>query len=579
MADHQSGAHAIEGVGCLSWIAHAPDKLLPSRPVCRDQNTTTLYAGLPLAKDGVSDFHDAENLRGGLHECAAKASGAFILVRADERRREFEIANDFLGFCQLYTASQDGNRLYSTSVAALAELVPATEIDPLAASEFCSIGWVAADRTLHPEVKVCPGGLHVVVRQSGEIEERQRFSIGSLESQGRRRISEPSYATVATALKNTVASSSRAGTLYCPITAGKDSRLMVALCLEAGASARYFTTQSETSPDVILGRQIAERFGLDYELQETLPGDISERFSPLLDQLSRQTDGMRAIDAIRYLAAQPATPDKISILLNGHGGEICRVFYGVTRSMSPFASVDSIVGSLASSVLNKRRAMLLPEGEAHIRGYLQRCAGQWLDGGFSKHDIPDLFYLWERVRRWAGTHRRAFESAYSVVAPMVCEEYATETYRLSAQKRFTEPMHYQLLKRLSPELHGLPFEKDSWRPQNPELHLASRFYQRFRAKRESARDPQTGAFATVHDWLNDFHLQLLERHLPTVRSLSLDQASSPLWNYVSRPAFERLTRPDTPRTSLAKNAVALHLVNSVHWYRQNQVLEERGMPT
>ena len=116
---------------------------------------------------------------------------------------------------------------------------------------------------------------------------------------------------------------------------------------------------------------------------------------------------------------------------------------------------------------------------------------------------------------------------------------------MSALRRYSEPLHYELTKLLVPQLHGFPSEKGPWRSQNPLWNVAkwmagwplrkvpARIRSGF-ARRESKQPVQAEAFDRPA-WL--------EAQRSALRELCLDQSNSGLWSFVDRSVFERITSP------------------------------------
>lgn len=568
----------VSGVGVLAWVAHSAEVLAPARPVAESLEGVTLYAGLPLSTDGEGSASNASNLGSELRQEATHLEGAFVLARANVAVRRFEIVNDFLGFCQLYQAECSGRRIFSTSVNAIANRLAPSDIDAHAAAEYCISGWVMGDRTLHPAVTVVPPATSIVIDNRGRITRDQYYAAEELlRRKPKRPLDDGRIDELRRALEAIIRSASRsAKELFCPVTAGRDSRLLVGLTMSAGIKAKYFTTQTETSPDVVLGRQIANKYKLDYELRETPATRIAAEYDHLVSQLDAQTDGLRAIDAIRYLAAQPDVPESVPALLNGHGGEVCRGYYATTSGLMPGATLSRILSATAYRINSCRRDhFLLPSAVAHLRNHLESQAQKWLAMGFHPIDVPDLFYAYDRVRRWAGTHRRVFESAHSVVAPLVSRPFFEASFAHSARARCTEPLHFRLLANIDVDLHGMPFEKGTWPHQNPTLRFAERllkrpvtFLFRTRNRRRQTTRPAGTVHKTVSGWINDLHATILDSRLEDIRQFNLDQTSSPVWGFVDRRAFDTLTRRSEDCAQRRKIAASILAVNSVNYYRQ-----------
>ena len=585
IADQPLSSFDVPGVGAVAWVAHADRVLAPCAPVHETAEQVTLFSGLPLSTDGSGSARSARNLQDDLFAHAARLEGAYVLVRGDRAAGKLEIVNDFIGFCQLYQADHAGRTWLATTAAAIAGRMAPSDVDPLACADFCTTGWVMGDRTLDPRIKAVEGGTHLAIDTDRKIQRRRHCTTGQFAHQSvRNRLGEDEIRELRESLQQIVKSAaSSASQFLCPITAGRDSRLLVGLTISTGVKTEYFTTQSETSPDVIIGRQLAAEFDLDYEVRETPVAGIAERFPQLAERLNAQTDGLRAMDAIRYLAAQPDAPSHTPVLLNGHGGEICRSFFASTKALLPGASLANVLDGVMGRMMMHRGEMLRREAKEHLHRHLQSEAEKWIAMGFRTGDVPDLIYGFDRVRRWAGTHRRVFEPAQNVVAPLVSRPFFDAAFRYSARARLTEPLHYRLMKAIDPRLHSITFEKGGWPLQNGGLLVASRLIKhamlpilRARYRRKQRQRTAGQPHAKVAGWIDDLHASLVESHLATLREFNLDQQDSPVWEFVDRQEFDTITKSTDPaqRRRLANTIL---IINNIHFQRQRQLQHREGV--
>ena len=119
-----------------------------------------------------------------------------------------------------------------------------------------------------------------------------------------------------------------------------------------------------------------------------------------------------------------------------------------------------------------------------VKGHLHQFVDEALAEGFRVIDLPSLFYTYERVRRWAAALLRHLMSRLVVYAPFCEGEFIKAAFSISALDRYSENLHYELIKQLGGELHALPYEKP-WLSRSSTRNLANFWIQRIPGLRKS----------------------------------------------------------------------------------------------
>ena len=143
--------------------------------------------------------------------------------------------------------------------------------------------------------------------------------------------------------------------------------------------------------------------------------------------------------------------------------------------------------------------------------------------GFDPIDVPDAFYAFERITRWAGANARKVPWT-TLYAPLATTTFASVAFSLPAIVRYSEPLHWNLLRHLAPDLHAYPVANGGWRSQVPYANLAQKAYRRVRRTA-----PQAHGRETRLEWLESLRSDLATQ--------CLDRSESPLWDVVDRAAF------------------------------------------
>ena len=285
--------------------------------------------------------------------------------------------------------------------------------------------------------------------------------------------------------------------------------------------------------------------------------DLLEKWETASRRLIQQNDGMVSLWQINDVLKQSSHIEQLNTSLWGIGGEIARGFYSNARLFlgRPGYGMEDVQKFLTAKIINSNGGLIEPEAIALTKAYLQNFLTQYTDEGFAPFDLLDIFYTYERVRRWAGTNARKAEPNGSLFAPLCTRPFVKAAFVISAMARYTEPLHYQLTKLLVPELHRLPFEKEPWRIQHPVFNVLNEIWKARLAKigysQATKSVPMPLAFDRA-EWLEANKMQLLSE----LRELCLDQSDSLMWNFVNRSRFEHITSLDSKQAKLRQKHIA-----------------------
>ena len=157
-------------------------------------------------------------------------------------------------------------------------------------------------------------------------------------------------------------------------------------------------------------------------------------------------------DAAGYPLAQ--SDGALPLWLGGQGGEIARRYYGEAGG----ESIDELSSALAGSILNSVR-LLSGEGEVRVRNQVRGAVEEQLAAGVAAQDVPDLFYLLNRMATWAGTGFGSVDYGKGdPVSPLWCRGLLA--HQLGPPPAERDRFHAETLSTLSPELAQLPYARD-----------------------------------------------------------------------------------------------------------------------
>lgn len=232
------------------------------------------------------------------------------------------------------------------------------------------------------------------------------------------------------------------------VTGGRDSRLVFAAALRAGIEMEVRTGGTGDMPDVAIGKQLAAVAGVEHRLLDPHPhGDFLPHWRAMAETLASTTGGTATLaDAAGFpLGPNPVSPAPLPLWHTGQGGEIARGYYG--------AGAD-----LVAKFLGKRpgrQGILSSSGEGRVRAQVE----EWASGlGAPAEDEGDLFYLHQRMARWAAPTHAAVEPVRDSTSALWSWRLLPDMLGLPAGARAREELHLRVLEILAPELVDLPFE-------------------------------------------------------------------------------------------------------------------------
>jgi len=565
--------HYGKGEGAFAASMHtAPQAAAPRRYVWQSEDQVTFYDGCLVDRTGSFPAHDAEALSSHWDQLPEALEGQFAAVRLTGNPPCIELLTDFLGMAQVYYLHQQNMWLVSNSVRLISRIGKASAWDALGVSLFLSVGWVGADRTLRRDVRVIPGGQHWKWQQDSIEPRREAYYPLSKPASQRQRpapLARQDVEQLADELAVNCRSLSRDfGELECPLTGGRDSRLLAALLIGGRIPARYFTGGEPSSKDAQIGTAIARAFNLPHKIHLITAKHVMEEWEIASWRLIRQNDGMVSLLQMADVLGQPSQIDRLGVSLWGSGGEIARGYFSEPTIFVRCRSVETMQHYLVSRFAQDHGGLIRGEAIKLARSYLECFVERVVGEGFSPLDVPDVFYTFDRVRRWAGTQARKAMPGCDLFAPLCTRPFLEAAFSMSALHRCSEPLHYELIKLLVPQLHDLPFEKGPWRSQNPLWTIGrwiagwplrkvpSRIRSRF--VRQESKKPIQARALDQPAWL--------EAQRSALRELCLDQSDSAIWSFVDRSVFERIMSPAADPAERHRRFESLYVIATLFHY-------------
>src|SRR5689334_2411207 len=414
LLDDSTLVSEVSASGCLGFAAlgHSPAIAAPRVHLAMRDQTVAAFDGLPLDPQGEFCGYDAGALLDNWSH-VDRLDGQFTAVRADLRDDSFECVTDALSMHPLYHERLGDGWLVANSVEAIRGLSGASDPDPLGVSTWLSLGWAAGYRTMLAPIRALPPGSRT---KFGRFGMRARRSGGMAPlaalSNGPRAGRDATVAMLDDLVGLTRSATTSGLPVKCPVTAGRDSRTALALCIGAGASPRTSTIGPPDDVDVILGRNVAEYAGLPHSISQ--PGDFRqlENLESIIPTFISITDGLASLSQLQDIHDLHKRRERIGVLVWGMGGEIARSGVG---PITKFAANGPLVKHSAEFQARMLRAklrdpigILKAAAPADAHAYVNRFVAERVAEGWRAPQIGEVFYTFERIGRWASAgFRRA----------------------------------------------------------------------------------------------------------------------------------------------------------------------------
>jgi hypothetical protein len=99
-----------------------------------------------------------------------------------------------------------------------------------------------------------------------------------------------------------------------------------------------------------------------------------------------------------------------------------------------------------------RRELLSDSGREIVEAQLRAWVGAQLDRGVAAADVPDMFYVDQRMARWAAPTHGCVEYVRDTTSPLWSRRVVTDLLAPSLAERATATYHRRVLALLAPQL-------------------------------------------------------------------------------------------------------------------------------
>lgn len=516
-------------------VHHAPDAARPRSYLAQTESEVVFFDGLPVHPLARIDACHARSLAEHWGELPTALEGQFNAVRVDLEADSAEVLMDPLGMLRVYVARRGGELVAANSVRLLASVLGCREPDRLGVASMLALGWAVNDRTLLGEVDALLGGaVHTLTGE--QVQSRVHFDPQRLVAGRSKPISAQQFTqSVAELTREAVGGIEP---IRCALTAGRDTRVLLALLQSAGRErdAQFYTGGAPDSLDIELGSELARNLSLEHTVDSASMGDID--WTVAADRFIAQTDGLASLLQLADYIELTQPPERLGITMWGVGGEIGRAGTGpinhVTPNLPVISSVPEVQRRLMAHKMERASGLLTQEGDALVRSYLDGFVATRREEGWLTREVYEAFYAFERVGCGGASGPRRAAATGDVFSPFCSRQFIEYSFSLTPGERYLEAPHYRLLSGLAPGLLDYRFEVPL-HPQHTWAVAPMAVAELVGAVRAQRRPPAPTSVPAKPSFL----AQWIESQLEKMAALA-EAADSSLWGLISRPRLTAL---------------------------------------
>ena len=564
---------APSGAAALAWVAHAPEVVGGVRYVRAESDGFALFAGRPVDWPAGGEADGRTPLDPGFYarpagEWAGRLDGRCGAARYEEATRTLEVRADALGAYPLFAADVAGVTWIANSPAVLRTLTGDRRVDLDALAGLLGGGWPLGGRPLWAAVRRLDRGvvLRLAPEGGGVAQLLPASELAALWGRG----FDPAEAAGALVASVRALADWPGRPSLVPVTGGRDSRLVLAAARAAGIDFEAATGGAPDSPDVVAAAAVCAAAGVPHRRLEADPhGDVFSRPAEMARVLGLLTAGTASLaDAAGFPLGPRAGP--LPLWHSGQGGEVARAYYraagpgGWRARLRRDGARVALVDGLERLFCGRRPGRAEPLSDAaraRVRAGIEGFVAAHLAAGAEPVDVPDLFYLLERMGSWAGPTHAAVEPVRDTTSPLWSVRLLPFELGPAPAARRREEFHRAVLRELAPDLLEVPFAGGAgWGTPSRVARarrLAARAAAEARRRRPAAprarAAPSPDPFAAILD---------------EVRAAAAARPGHLAWHVLDRGRVERL---------LAREPAALDTMSRYYVWRIATVLLDPGL--
>jgi hypothetical protein len=239
-----------------------------------------------------------------------------------------------------------------------------------------------------------------------------------------------------------------------PVTAGWDSRMLLAASLPVKQSIEYYLFVREGDPGTQADARIARTLqkALDLNFREIVPNPVTEEF---LGAMSACLLFPRALQKSANIQHHASRPDRDRVVnVNGNGAEVARCYYGLPRREPSFGTACHLLGYGPGDAFVARA----------LRPWYEEARQVCRRSGIA---LADLLYWEQRMGNWGAMMPQEQDIAIEEVSPFNNRRLLLALLGHPARRRCgpDHPFFAQLIRAMTSEAAAIPINPHvpTWR--------------------------------------------------------------------------------------------------------------------
>lgn len=265
-----------------------------------------------------------------------------------------------------------------------------------------------------------------------------------------------------------------ASDVHLSLSAGYDSRLLLALCLSEGVRPHLSVMGYEDSTDVVIAKALGDTVGLPVRRIELTAADYLRHGN----QIAFDTSGVKTAMNWHTWLYSRALDARDGVHLVGSNGEFARSFFLDSHRLNALADVSPGWAAYAywfARIERRRRKFsrlnpVIRSAKAKAEHLLSAALDPLDWAPRNLMDTLDCFYAQQRVRHFIGAGLACYKSFGTPRSPFLDDRWIRAAARLTRPLKRGDYFHAEATRRLAPQLNALPYNTLVGGGQGPAYH-------------------------------------------------------------------------------------------------------------